>query len=1105
MQIETAWAQSYELRISKITDEKGEDPGATFSIVEDSVGFIWFGTVDGLYRYDGFNYKVYRNQKNNPNSLAWNTIRAMCMGKDNKLWIGTQGAGLDCFDLTHETFHHYPCRESQSGGITGSDIWALTMDRTGNIWVGVVGNGVDMLDCVTNKFTHYNILPESAMVNDKITIRALHEDREGIIWVGTDKYGLSALDPKTGKVKNYQHEPANNYSLLSNEIRDIFEDEKGHLWVLCYTGGLDRFDRNTETFIPYQKKKSDTNSLVSNLVCAGLENRPNELWIGTEYGLTIWDMDESVFSTYQHEQTVQNNLGDNRIRVIFKDRKGIVWVGSEAGVDEIVKQNNFKIFINKLGTQNTLPQGIVRSILEDDEQNLWIGIIDMGLVKYNPRTKKFTRFIHHSDEPMSISGNRITSILQDSQGNLWFGEWSTGLNKLNKKNGTFELVAGNKPGIAKLFDTRIQFIKEAKPGVLWIGTENGINRLDTRTKTCTYILHDERNPNSISGNTVQSNAFIQDSSGNLWVGTWSNGLNRIEFSDSSQLDATYKRWKYDPDEPNGLNNNNVISLYLDSTEILWIGTFGGGLNRFDLKSGKFRQYTTDNGLPNNVIYGILEDNNHNLWLSTDRGLSKFDPKSETFKNYTKTDGLQDDHFFWGATYKSRKGELFFGGINGLSSFFPDQIKENNEEPIPVLTDFKVFEKSIKSNFPLWKISKLQLLYKQNYITIEYAALDFTDPDKNRYMIKMDGVDNDWHSNGNRRVATYSNLSPGNYTFHLKIANNDGIWNTHELQLNLFISPPWWKTRLAQSIFILLLVSSALGFYFMRVGILKNQTRKLEQLVILRTQEIQNQKEELQVINEDLSEQKEELYATVQKLKEAQNQLIESEKMASLGILTAGVAHEINNPLNFIQGGVVGIETILEENPEYSGNFNFHKEIEKLLDWIRTGVLRISEIVTSLNHFNRQNESHKQDCDIHVIMENCLLILNNQLKFRVEVVKNFMSDNLIIRGNEGKLHQLFLNLLSNSAQAIEGEGKIEISTTYSNGDIVISIKDNGCGISKDNLAKIFDPFFTTKESGKGTGLGLSIAYGIVKDHCGTMEFISEVGKGTEAVIRFPQNV
>jgi signal transduction histidine kinase/ligand-binding sensor domain-containing protein len=1094
-------AQTSELRFTKITDEKGEDPGATFAIDEDSTGFLWFGTVDGLFRYDGFQYKIYRNEKNNPNSLAGNTIRSLCVSRDNKLWIGTQGNGLDCLDLRTEKMTHYSYTKKNKNGISGNDIWALTEDRKGNIWVGVFGDGIDMLDKATNSFRHYHVLPKGFYVDESITIRSIYEDSQGIIWVGLVRYGLSALDPKTGNIVNYRNNPEDPTSIGSNDINHIFEDSQKRLIVCAFTGGLNFFNRKTNTFTKYKTNKQDANSLISELVVTGIENKPYEYWIGSEYGLSIINLKHSTFTTYQHEIYNQNSLTDNRIRALFKDSRGIIWIASEAGVDKIIEQQNFRVFKNKPGNPNSIPVGIVRSIYEDNQKNIWFGIIDNDLVRYNQKLNKFTRFTHNPFDFTSISGSYISSIFQDSKGNLWFGEWNTGLNSYNIHDESFKLVAGTKNTKAKLADTKIQFIKEAKPGVLWIGTGSGINRYDTRTQTCSYINHDEHNSNSLSGNAVQSNAFVQDSDGNIWVGTWSEGLNKIEFADTNQNAALYKHWKFDPVHPEKLNNNNVISLFLDRN-VLWIGTFGGGLNAMNIKTGTFKHYTTENGLSNNIIFAIFQDNDHNLWLSTDKGLSKFNPRTETFQNYSKSDGLQDDHFFWGSSFKSPSGELYFGGINGVNCFFPHDILKNTKAPVPVLTDLKIFEQSVAITNTKNRITTLQIPYNKSYVTFEYAALDYTEQSKDQYLIKMNGLDNEWHNIGTRRLTSYSNLPSGNYTFQLKVVNKDGVWSKDELKVNLTVLPPWWNTWLARIIFLLIIVGSFWAFYLIRVRILKAQTRKLETLVISRTSKILTQKEELQSVNKNLTKQKEELSEALLQLKKTQNQLVESEKMASIGILTAGVAHEINNPLNFIQAGIYGIEDFFEENPNCKTLCNNHNEIISILERIKTGVSRVSAIVTSLNHFSRQTESNNQHCMIHTIIDSCLLILNSKLKYKIEIKKHYANENITVMGNEGKLHQAFLNILGNAVQAIQDKGEIEITTEISGDTIQISIKDNGCGIKKENLAKIFDPFFTTKEAGIGTGLGLFIMYGIIKEHFGNIVYKSEEEKGTEAIITLP---
>ena len=350
---------------------------------------------------------------------------------------------------------------------------------------------------------------------------------------------------------------------------------------------------------------------------------------------------------------------------------------------------------------------------------------------------------------------------------------------------------------------------------------------------------------------------------------------------------------------------------------------------------------------------------------------------------------------------------------------------------------------------------------------------------------------------------HSNLTPGDYVFRMKGANSDGFWSKEEVAMKIHIAPPWNKTWWALSLFLILIIGGILTIYFLRIGILESQKHKLEEQVALRTQEIVEQKEVLETTNESLNNKNEALFTTLLELKETQQKLVESEKMASLGVLTAGVAHEINNPLNFIQAGITGIEIFYEQNEECVLSPAAQEEIHTLIDCIKTGVERVSGIVTSLNHFSRQANTLDQQCDIHKIVDNCLLILNNQIKYKVEIIKNYSLDNCLVTGNEGKLHQLFLNIIANSIHALSEKGEIVIATRLRSSSVEISIKDTGSGISEENLKKIFDPFFTTKEVGQGTGLGLSIVYGIVKEHKGTINYKSEVGKGTEAVIRLPR--
>lgn len=1091
------FSQAYELKITQIVNEKGFDPGATAGVIQDSLGYVWFGTVDGLYKYDGFNYTVFRHIEGDETSLSNNLIRAIVLGRDNKIWIGTQGSGLDCFDLKTEKFSHYIHSDTSANCISGNEVWSLAIDNKGDLWIGSVADSIDKLDIETGVFTHYPVLPPSMSVNDRVTTRALLIDDKGVLYAGLVRYGLTKINTKTGEIKNYIYDKTDKRSLYYSEVRSIIIDSRGNVLVACFGAGLFIYDKFKDDFVGLPGYPSNTN-LVGSL----LEVRPDLYFVGTESGLIVFDAQAKRARTYRHTQNSQNTIGDDRIRSIFVDKTGIIWVGNEAGVDKIVEQHSFKIFQHKNNEPNSFPPGIVRCVIEDREENIWIGITNKGLVKYNPRDKTFRYFKpDYKRGSIAITGVQITALFEDSNGDIWIGEWDTGLNKYNTKEDKFEHVASRERGLIPLTDNRIQFIREDGPGVLWIGTENGLNKIYLNEKRSVAFSYNKNDENSLGGNSLQSNAYVKDSLGNLWLGSWSGGLTKMEFLDAKREKVKYTRWNYRVDKTCGLSNDNVISLHLDKNGLLWIGTFGGGVNRLNTKSGTFDYFTTEEGLPNNVIFGILEDHNNELWFSTERGLSNYKPSTGAFHNYNKTDGLQDDHFYWGSTFKSKRGELFFGGINGLNSFLPSDIVYNTNDPRPIISDLKINEERVDFGKPLWMVEEIILPHTKNYLTIEFTALDYNEPKNNIYSYKMENVDKDWRE-VTRRIETYSNLEPGEYIFRLRVANNDGFWSSDERVLKIEITPPWNKTWWARALFALFAISIVISIYKFRVGLLERYTHKLEDEVTNRTQEILKQKATLQTVNKNLNSKNEEISATLIKLRSTQQKLVESEKMASLGVLTAGVAHEINNPLNFIHAGITGIEDFYSQNENCNLNDEEKEELNTLIDSVKIGVQRVSSIVTSLNHFSRQTESLDQKCDIQKIIDNCLQILNNQMKYKVQVVKNYLEEPVIINGNEGKLHQLFINIIGNSIQAISDFGTITITILVVDNNIEIHILDTGCGISEANMAKIYDPFFTTKEVGEGTGLGLSIVYGIVMDHKGKIKYISTEGVGTEAIVLFP---
>jgi signal transduction histidine kinase/ligand-binding sensor domain-containing protein len=1107
-------AQHYSIQISTITDRHGTPPSATFAIVEDKSGFIWFGTIDGLYRFDGFNYKIFRNDPERKNTLSNNTIRDMKVDDKGIIWIATQGGGLDAFNPETETFTNYEHTGENENEISGNSLWSVMIDKDQDIWIGVSGKGIDKINRTNGLITHYKIRSDKSDIGQEQTVRSLLEDEEGNIWVGISNSGVSRISQLTGEVKEYFHEWGDEINLSNNQPYDIYLGHDNNLWITTFGGGINILNRSTEKFNHIRYKDID-NSLISDLTYAITERKPREYWIATEYGISVYNANTETFKNYQQSSCGGSTISENRIRTIFVDSKGIVWAGTESGVECFVTQNNFLSYTNYFTPGEESNKGIVKAIAADENQ-LWIGLIDNGLVRYSFKSEKYFRYFSSSEISGSLTGNNINCILIDRSKNVWLSDWNTGLMKYNPSADNFKQISNAYNEQNRLSDNRVQRILEGRKGILWIGTESGLNRYDIKADKFTSFYHNPDDSNSLSSNSIQSQAMVFDNDSNLWLGTWSFGLNKMEFINSERTKANFKHFSHNPYNANSLSNNNVISLLYDN-DILWIGTFGSGLCKFEIENKKFTTYNTENGLPNNIVFAIQKDKNGNLWLSTDYGISMFNPRDESFQNYTQQDGLQDNHFFWGAAYTAPNGIIYFGGINGVNSFIPETVTPDTTPAKPVLVDIKLFNKVIETERFNETKDEVRFYYDENFISFEFAALNYSEPDMNGYRYMLKGFDREWIESKGANLASYTNLPPGKYIFRLQVSNSDGFWNKEILDLHLIIIPPWWKTWIARILFLLIITSVVFGTYKLRINILTKQKQTLETEVKNRTLEIEQknrtlsqQKEEITSKNNELSKQKDELFnrneklkTTLVKLENTQNALIESEKLASLGILTAGVAHEINNPLNFISVSIENIKSALEDFNHLPCNIDAEKMIElnSLIDHSETGVQRISQIISGLKSFISNNDDALEVVHPEDIIKSATTVLEHKIPKYIQFNYHF-EKTPPIKARKFRLSQVFINIIDNALDSINSKEEhkneaIDISIkqkTYQGLDcILFQVANSGPEISEEITKKIFDPFFTTKEPNKGTGLGLYITYSIISEHKGYIYVQNEEGK------------
>ncbi len=839
------FAQNDNLIFERLTMEQGLSQNTILCILQDSRGFIWIGTQDGLNRYDGNEFTVYRHDPLDSHSLSNNYILSVAEDQQGTIWVGTLGGGLNYYDRLRDRFHNFKNVPGQRSTISDNIIRTLCEDRSGRLWVGT-DNGLNLYEASSGSFIRYNHNKNNFYSISSDNVTAIFEDHSGILWVGTAGGGLNLFDSQAQKFINFKHDPTNPASLASNDIRVIYQDKAGVLWIGTTTNGLDRFDPVTNSFIHYKSNGGNTRTLSSNNIWTILEDRQNNLWIGTlGGGLNILKRETGEFHAYRNDPARLTSISSDFVQCLYQDRAGILWIGTSSG-GGINKYNpsrtKFKWFRRESNAANTFSSSMIWSIYEsqkDHENILWIGT-DRGLNKLNKLTGEITVYSSNPNDPSSISANVIRSMYEDHTGTLWIGTRTGGLSVMDRKKGAFRRFQHNDNDDNSISHNMVRCIFEDQSKNMWFGTDGGLDRYDRENNRFIHYRHDPANPATISSNSIIS--VVQDYKGILWIGTYGEGLNRFDPATNH-----FKRYKYQPNTPGTISNNIVLAILEQTPGYLWVAT-SEGLNLFDTYKGHFTHFTVKDGLPNNFIYGLLLDKKGNLWMSTNKGVCRFNPDTKTIRNYDVNDGLQGNEFNLGATYQSRNGEMFFGGVNGFNAFFPDSVKDNPNIPPIVITAYKKFDKLVKTDESITETPSIRLSYRENFFSFEFSALDFTAPEKNQYAYMLEGFDQHWILCGNRRYASYTNLDGGDYVFRVKGSNNDGQWNEEGVSLKIRIDPPVWHTWWFRLFAIAGLIGAGFIWYRTRVRHIEQQNKKLEKLVHERTQRLEQKTSQLEKTN-----------------------------------------------------------------------------------------------------------------------------------------------------------------------------------------------------------------------------------------------------------------
>jgi signal transduction histidine kinase/ligand-binding sensor domain-containing protein len=1236
-----------DVRFERLTSRQGLSQATVQCMMQDSKGFMWFGTQDGLNRWDGRTMKTFRYNPRS-RSLSSNDVHTIYEDHNGTLWVGTQ-SGLNAFNRATEEFITFKSDSKDPSSLSNNNVTAIIEDKQHTLWVGTYAGGLckfvpSATNALAGTFVAYKWNPNNpTTLSSNIIMRLAVDKVTGELWVGCYGGGLHRYAPERNSFTSYfadsiaQQYVMNKTPFRGYSIEALSQARSSQFWIGRdgEGAGVERFD-----FLPMSKSGSfkslasmlGTEPLPTKIIRSVYEDRAGNLWVGTKgAGLVKVELATGKTTIFKNDPTNLLSLGDNTILSIYEDRTGTLWFGTDNGGVSYFNPNARKFigYSEDPSNSRSLSARQVWSLYEDRAGTVWVGT-DYGLNRMDSKPlsgeARFTSYLSNPEDPSTLSADEVTAICEARTGTLWIGTSGGGLNRFERSAvsglGAFRAFKPDEENPRSLSNEFVQALLEDRMGTLWVATNKGLNRLDgfndKGEAEFTRFLNSS-NPKSLSNNVTT--CLYEDRQGTLWVGTI-DGLNRFERigntftvfkgeNISTPANPAKSGGKPDAKPANAemnenLSDNYIMSMYEDKAGNFWIGT-QGGLNRFDRATGKFKVITVRDGLPNDFIYGILEDNKGNLWLSTNKGLCRYNPTTGAVRVYDERDGLQSDEFSNGAYFKGRSGLLYFGSSEGFNVFHPDSIRENSTAPQLAFTDFATYDprKGVTLHYNLDSIMAtadrtVELPYRENSFTITFAAMSFVFTDKNKYRYKLEGYDQYWIEAGSQQAAVYKNLEPGEYEFYVQGSNYDGIMNAEGAKVTIVIVPPiykrWWFSVLAALGIVALIV----GIYRWRVKAIESQKQELERLVTERTKELEETNAELSQASEEIQRQNNELLrandeletahkeiqeqnallarqkdileeqsrdielangqlqetnaeiiranfeldarndalnSALSSLQQAQTQLVQSEKMASLGQLLAGVAHEINNPVNFISGAVKplrrNVDKLIEAYRSYtaispnaltpetlesvrSELVRLHEQgedeemesrigqINDLVTSVSEGAERISDIVGLLRNFSRADTTEMKAVNIHEGLDSTLKLLYNQYKKHVTIVKEY-GDVPQVECYAGQLNQVFMNILANAVQAVPPDrqgGEIRIKTERDGADVVIRIRDNGVGMSDEVRKRIFDPFYTTKEVGKGTGLGLSISFSIIEKHQGSISVESERGKGSEFTIRLP---
>jgi signal transduction histidine kinase/ligand-binding sensor domain-containing protein len=1108
------WSSAQEPQFRHLGPNDGLASHWVPAIFQDGRGFMWFGTANGLNRFDGHTFRLYRHDRTDPGSLADNYITRIGEDRTGAMWVGSR-SGLSRYDRRLDRFDNFLVQEVRELAAR-RQVHDFLDDSRGTFWVAT-SEGLMVLDRSTGEARPYDLGFDDA--GELPYVQVLLEDTDARIWVGSQRYGLIRIDPSTGKVTRIRLAGADAEEPLS-DVRALVQAPSGHLWIGTQHSGLVKLDPRNGRAKRFVRAPESRSGLLAHRVARLLLEADSGLWVGTENGgLSFLDFRTEELTHYRANADDPVRYNSKSVWSLAKADDGTLWIGTFSGGIFVSRPNSGAIrhFATVRGLPSSLGFNSVVAFAEDGPGTVWLATDGGGLNRMDRARGTFERF---STETSNLNRDAVLAVARAHDG-VWVGTWGGGISRFDPATRQFTAYT---PATSGLPDANIFSLLEDSQRRLWIGTwSQGLvlfDRRDSRFTTYRFTPPD----------VPQSQIWLlhELSDRRLAVGTRENGL--VLFDPETRHWTTYKNDRREP----SLSSDEVRAVLESEPGILWIGT-AGGLDRLDLRANRVTRYTERDGLPSSMISGLAQDPAGHLWVSTDNGVARLEPGSGLVKHFTISDGLQGREFTARAYLQASDGVLFFGGSNGFNTINPRLVLRNDRKPPVVLTGFQLFNRPVAiggERSPLQsqisEADQLVLSHRQSVFTIEYTALEFSAPDKSQYEYMLEGFDSDWSFVGGSRSATYTNIPPGSYAFRVRARNEDGVWNEEGAALRITITPPFWRTWWFRTLAALVVVGAVglvvrgarnrrwyLEAMNARLAEASEQDRQAKQYLAGNVREMLDAMQAfaagdhsvtLQVHTEDeIGKLRQGFNTVVADRKRAEEELRQSQKMEAVGRLAGGVAHDFNNLLTVIKGNTS--LALLDATDA---------ELREELEEVQRAAERASSLTRQLLAFSRKQILQPRPLSLNEVVSDLGRILRRTVGEDIELRIALEPQLALVQADPGQVQQVLLNLVVNARDAMPRGGVLEVETRNVEAEaalahpeaepipyVALSVSDTGEGMEPRVMERVFEPFFTTKEQGKGTGLGLSTVYGIVKQSGGYVEVASEPGLGSRFTVYLPR--